>query len=193
MELVSCQVVIFLTHFLLIYQKHYLKKGKLPKDARLIGQKETRTVYQEGEKIPPAAPPKNSLEDGKVFYGHINSMTLGLMNTDWAKAKTPETLEEHISDAAAAAANSTDVTPQGPVVDSPDSPNVSSKSLSLVDSPDSPDYQDVSSRSLSPVDSPDSPNFPPQSPASSSSRGEKRRDHYSSPQPNSSRDATAKN
>jgi hypothetical protein len=168
------QVVIFLTHFLLIYQKHYLKKGKLPKDARLIGQKETRTVYQEGEKIPPAAPPKNSLEDGKVFYGHRNSMTLGLMNTDWAKAKTPETLEEHISDAAAAAANSTDVTPQGPVVDSPDSPNVSSKSLS-------------------PVDFPDSPDFSPQSPASSSSRGEKRRDHYSSPQPNSSRDATAKN
>ena len=117
-------------------------------------------------------------------------MTLGLMNTDWAKAKTLETLEEHIVDAAAAAANSTDVTPQGPVVDSPDSPNVSSKSLSLVDSPDSPDYQDVSSRSLSAVDS---PNFPPQSPASSSSRGEKRRDHYSSPQPNSSRDATAKN
>ena len=83
-------------------------------------------------------------------------------------------MEEHIVDTAAAAANSTDVTPQGPVVDSPDSPN-------------------VSSRSLSPVDSPDSPNFPPQSPASSSSRGEKRRDHYSSPQPNSSRDATAKN
>jgi hypothetical protein len=79
------QVVIFLTHFLLIYQKHYFKKGKLPKDARLIGQKETITVYQEGEKIPPAAPPNNSLEDGKVFYGHRNSMTLGLMNTDWAK------------------------------------------------------------------------------------------------------------
>jgi hypothetical protein len=164
------QVVICLNHFLLIFQKHYLKTGKLPKGARLIGGKETKTVYEEGDDIPPAAPPNKNSDGGKVFYGHRISMTLGLVNTDWAKAKT---LEGPSVDAAAAAANSPDVTPQSLtlVVDSPDSPN-------------------VSSRSLSPVDSPD---VTPQSPAPSSSRrGEKRRDRSSSPLPNSSRDAAAK-
>jgi hypothetical protein len=178
----------------------------------LIGGTETKTVYQEGDKIPPAAPPKKSTEDGKVYYGLRISMSLGLANTDWAKAKTLKTLEEHSVDAAAAASNSTDspdVKPHGlslvvdypdstDSTDSPDSPDVKPHSLSLVvdstDSPDvkphslslvvnSPDSPNVSSRSLSPADSPD---FSPQS--HSSSRGKKRRN--SSPPPNYSRDAS---
>jgi hypothetical protein len=106
------QVVICLDHFFFVYQKQYLKTGKLPEDSRLIGCREHKKVFQEGDEIPPPPSPEKSGEGDQVTYGCRISMTIGLVNTDWAKTldlSPPQLRQATTSPTTESVANSPDL------------------------------------------------------------------------------------
>jgi len=79
------QVVICLKHFVFPHQKVYLRTGKLPKDATLLGRNRSLQIFQEGQPIPAPEDPKVSGTGRQAYRGYRISLNRGLTNTDWAK------------------------------------------------------------------------------------------------------------
>jgi hypothetical protein len=79
------QVVICLKHFVFPHQKVYLRTGKLPKDATLLGRNRSLQIFQEGQPIPAPEDPKVSGTGRQAYRGYRISLNRGLINTDWAK------------------------------------------------------------------------------------------------------------